>query len=69
MNKKIAQMREEFNYDKLFRKNTSQRKTTNGFCIKCRKGLWRVDAPSKQKAMIEARHYFAQYFQDGEYTQ
>ena len=59
---------DEFDYEKLFRKWTSQRKTKSGFCIKCRKGLWRVDAPSKRKAIREAMNYFAQYFADGEYT-
>jgi len=61
-------MSEESDYEKLFRKNTVQRKTKGGFCIKCRKGFWRVDAPSKAFALKEAKHYFSQYFSDGEYN-
>ena len=67
-NIKIKEFQEEFNYEKLFRKNTFQRKTKHGFCVKCRKGLWRVDAATKCKAVAEAKHYFAQYFADGEYA-
>jgi hypothetical protein len=65
---RITEFREKFNYEKLFRKHTSQRKTKHGFCVKCRKGLWRVDAPTKSKAIAEAMRYFAQYYADGEYA-
>ena len=67
-NIRIIEFQEVFNYEKLFCKFTSQRKTKDGFCVKCKKGLWRVDAPSKRKALTEARRYFAQYYADGEYA-
>lgn len=35
--------------------------------IRCRKGLWRVDAPTLRQALAEARRYHAQYLADGEY--
>ena len=35
--------------------------------IDCVKGLWGVNAPTLERAEIEARHYFRQYFSDGEY--
>lgn len=34
---------------------------------RCTKGLFSVDAPSPNEALREAKHYFRQYFEDGEY--
>ena len=57
------------NIDEAYKKWVSTRKCRDGsYTIKCKKGLWRVDAPSKRKAEAEANHYFAQYFADGEYA-
>lgn len=53
--------------DDAFKKNTTYRKTKFGHQISCNKGLWGVCAPTKEQAEREARHYFAQYFDDGEY--
>ena len=61
-------MRLRHNMEEAYKIWTSTRKTKNGYTVKCKKGLWRVDAPSKRKAEQEARHYFAQYFTDGEYA-
>ena len=38
-----------------------------GVEIKCNKGLWSVYASTLKEAEREAKHYFAQYFSDGEY--
>ncbi len=36
--------------------------------IECKFGLWSVQAPTKQEAEQEAKHYFEQYKLDGEYS-
>lgn len=54
-------------YD-LFEMNIKRKKTKYMYEINCRKGLWGVSAANKDDAEREARHYFAQYFQDGEYN-
>lgn len=38
-----------------------------GRSIRCCLGLWAVSAPDKDTAEREARHYWRQYFADGEY--
>ena len=50
-----------------FAENTTTTDDGDRVCIACKKGLWSVDAPTKEDALREARHYFAQYYQDGEY--
>jgi hypothetical protein len=35
--------------------------------ISCKKGLWGTSAPTKEQALSEAKHYFWQYYSDGEY--
>jgi len=35
--------------------------------IKCRLGLWEVEGPYRESVEGEARHYWQQYFADGEY--
>ena len=52
-----------------YKKWTVRKKTKHGYMVKCRKGLWRVDAPTKEDAEREAQHYFALYFGDGEYVE
>lgn len=37
--------------------------------ICCRLGLWSVEAINLAAAELEARHYWAQYLQDGEYDE
>ena len=36
--------------------------------IKCKLGLWNVDAPNLGQAVDEAKGYFLQYLSDGEYS-
>lgn len=36
--------------------------------ISCRLGLWGVDSPTLQQAVDEAKGYFLQYLDDGEYS-
>jgi hypothetical protein len=50
-----------------YKKWTVSKKTKTGYMIKCKEGLWRVDAPTKELAEREAMHYFWQYYHDGEY--
>lgn len=45
-----------------------QDRKTGRWMIECRKGLWAVDAPTLVQAEREARHYFWQYYADGEYA-
>ena len=54
--------------EEAYKRWTTTKTTKTGCTIKCVKGLWSVDAPSKKRAEKEARHYFAQYYADGEYT-
>ena len=52
-----------------FDKNTTYKVTKHGqHTVDCKKGLFGVSAPTKEEAMKEARHYFIQYFEDGEYS-
>jgi hypothetical protein len=54
--------------DEAFKKFTRRKRTKTGYEIKCTKGLWGVCAPTKAQAENEARHYFRQYYEDGEYS-
>ena len=55
-----------------FEKNTTYKVVKVGqgevHSVNCKKGLFGVSGPTKEQAMKEARHYFVQYFEDGEYT-
>lgn len=42
-------------------------RTCRGRSIRCCLGLWGVSAPDAATAEREARHYWMQYFEDGEY--
>jgi len=55
------------NIDDEFAKRTYKKKEGDRFCINCKKGLWGVTASTREEAMREARHYFIQYYMDGEY--
>lgn len=55
------------NIDEAFQKFTKHRQKERGYEISCTKGLFAVCAPTKEKAIREAKHYFWQYFEDGEY--
>lgn len=44
-------------------------KTSKGRSIRCCLGLWSVSAPTAEKAEREARHYWWQYYIDGEYKE
>ena len=50
-----------------FDKNTRARVNNGRHTIRCRLGLWVVDAPTLKEARREAMHYFLQYYKDGEY--
>jgi len=50
-----------------FLENTEQSSDGDWVTVRCKKGLWSVTAPDRDTALIEARHYFWQYFADGEY--
>ena len=53
--------------DEAFNKNV---KFTDKFCYweaTCKKGLWSITAITKERCMKEAKHYFLQYYMDGEY--
>ena len=54
-------------FDEAFDKFTTMSIRSGRFAIKCKRGLWAVDAPTKSQAYKEAKHYFAQYYADGEY--
>lgn len=42
-------------------------RTCGGRSIRCCLGLWGVSAPNEATAEREARHYWQQYYADGEY--
>lgn len=58
--------------EEAFKKFVSvkRKKLTHGMRweAKCKKGLFCVEAREEIDAICEARHYFAQYFSDGEYS-
>jgi hypothetical protein len=54
--------------DDAFNKFTRYKKTKFGHEVSCIKGLLCICAPDKVQAITEAKHYFAQYFSDGEYV-
>lgn len=54
--------------DELFKKWTLRRKGKNSYIVRCKKGLWRVEAKSLEVAEREAKHYFVRYLDSGEYT-
>ena len=52
----------------LFSKCVDRRVAKNGRTeIRCKLGLWGVYSSDKKQAETEARHYWIQYFDDGEY--
>lgn len=53
--------------DKAFNENTLITEKKGRVFVRCKKGLWAVDAPNKEQALREARHYFVQYYADGDY--
>lgn len=54
--------------DKDYELYTTSREVEHGYEVKCTKGLFSVIAPTKEQAHQEARHYFYQYYSDGEYS-
>ncbi len=42
-------------------------RSLKGRRITCKLGLWSVQAPTAEQADSEARHYWIQYYDDGEY--
>lgn len=54
-------------FEDAFKKNTTYKKTRSFHEITCNKSLWAVCSLTKAQAEREARHYFAQYYADGEY--
>jgi len=53
--------------DKEFNKNTYKSIKDGQYAVNCKKGLWGVTASTREEVMREARHYFIQYYMDGEY--
>lgn len=53
--------------DEAFEKYTTYKASGGWHKIYCKKGLWAVNAPTKEQAEMEARNYFRQYYFDGEY--
>lgn len=43
--------------------------TYDRYSVDCSLGLWGVEAPTEAAAEIQAAHYFAQYYADGEYKE
>ena len=58
--------------EEVFKKYTTYEMTRHGeredHKIECTKGLFSVYARTKEDAEKEAKHYFYQYFSDGEYN-
>ena len=50
-----------------FKANTKISKRNGLFAVEGKKGLWGAYAKDKDVAMKQARHYFIQYYWDGEY--
>ena len=46
---------------------TETHDTDGRTCFDCNKGLWAVSAPDPYTALKEARHFYTQYVNDGEY--
>lgn len=57
------------NLDEEYKKWTKRRKIKHGYIVRCKKGMWAVEAPTKEEAEREARNYFALYWLDGEYSE
>ena len=54
--------------NKAFKENTEITRDTDGtYNIDCKKGLWGVSGAIYPQVMNEAKHYFQQYYSDGEY--
>lgn len=45
------------------------KRSEGGRSIDCKLGLWGITSYSPESAEREARHYWIQYYQDGEYDQ
>ncbi len=51
-----------------FEKCTKVKQSKGRVTVDCVKGLWGVDAPTLEQAIDEAKYYFLQYLDDGEYS-
>jgi hypothetical protein len=58
----------EDEFEAAYKKWTILRRGKNGYIVRCKKGLWGVEAPTQEEAERKSRHYFALYFGDGEYS-
>ena len=57
-------------HNEMFERCVERRSKRGGrYEIRCILGNFSVDAPTNEEAEREAKHYFGQYFQDGEYDQ
>ncbi len=54
--------------DELFNKCVRRKSRDGRHEIRCRLGLFGVEGPDREAVEREARHYWIQYFQDGEYN-
>lgn len=54
--------------DQIFSRYTETKLMKDGRVeIHCKRGFWGVSAASEDEAIREAKRYFIQYFEDGEY--
>lgn len=53
----------------VFEKATERFEKNGRHIVKCKKGLWEVDAATPSQATVEAVHYFILYAMDGEYRE
>ena len=51
-----------------FEKCIKRKAKSYSYSIKCKLGLWSVDASTKAECEDEALHYWQQYKSDGEYS-
>lgn len=55
-------------FEAMFEKCIKRRNSKSGRSIRCRFGLWRVSGPDPELVEAEAKRYWVQYFEDGEYA-
>jgi len=55
------------NIEEEFKKNTTYREIGGVHYFRCKKGLWSASGGQKDFVEKEAKHYFIQYYKDGEY--
>lgn len=54
-------------FDKKFNRHTTWTKKKSQWHCECKKGLWSVSGPIKEKVKTGAKRYFDQYLGEGKY--